>query len=50
MGINDQRLYDYRPRAWTRRSRQAVWTEIAVYQNGKTGWPARVFDAGAGQV
>jgi hypothetical protein len=29
---------------------QAIWAEIAVYQNGQTGWPARVLDPGAGRV
>jgi len=29
--------------------RQAIWAEIAVYPHGKTGRPARVLDADAGQ-
>jgi hypothetical protein len=50
MGINYQRLYDYRLSGVDQALRQAIWTEIAVYQNGQTGWPARVLDPGAGRV
>jgi hypothetical protein len=49
MGINYQRLYDYRLSGVDQALRQAVWAEIAVYLHGKTGWPARVLDAGAGR-
>ena len=49
MGIRDQRLYDYRLSGVDQALRQAVWAEIAVYLHGKTGWPARVLDAGAGR-
>jgi hypothetical protein len=49
MGINYQRLYDYRLSGVDQALRQAVWAEIAAYLHGKTGWPARVLDAGAGR-
>lgn len=40
MGINCQRLYDYRLSGADQALRQAVWAEIAVCLHGKTGWPA----------
>jgi hypothetical protein len=42
MGINYQRLYDY-PLSGVDQALRRPSGEIAVYQNGQAGWPARAF-------
>lgn len=49
MGINYERLYDYRFRDVDQESRQLVWNEIAVHVYKLMGGPDRVLDPGAGR-
>ena len=49
MGIDYQRLYEYRFRDVDQESRQAVWQEIAAYLYGRMGAPAKVLDPAAGR-
>lgn len=49
MGIDYQRLYDYRFRDVDQASRQAVWNEIAEDLYRRMGSPAKVLDAAAGR-
>jgi hypothetical protein len=49
MGIDYQRLYEYRFRDVDQASRQAVWNEIAVYLYRLMGSPAKVLDPAAGR-
>lgn len=49
MGIDYQRLYEYRFRDVDQASRQAVWNEIAAYLYRRMGTPARVLDPAAGR-
>jgi hypothetical protein len=49
MGIDYQRLYEYRFRDVDQASRQAVWHEIAAYIYRRMGAPARVLDPAAGR-
>jgi hypothetical protein len=49
MGIDYQRLYEYRFRDVDQASRQAVWGEIAAYLYQRMGAPAKVLDPAAGR-
>lgn len=49
MGIDYQRLYEYRFRDVDQASRQAVWNEIAAYLYRRMSTPARVLDPAAGR-
>ena len=49
MGIDYQRLYEYRFRDVDQASRQAVWHEIAAYLYGRMGTPTKVLDPAAGR-
>jgi Methyltransferase domain len=49
MGIDYQRLYEYRFRDVDQVSRQAVWHEIAAYLHRRMGEPTRVLDPAAGR-
>jgi hypothetical protein len=49
MGINYERLYDYRLGSIDQPRRQAVWNEIAGYVYRCMRSPARVLDPGAGR-
>jgi len=49
MGIDYQRLYEYRFRGIDQASRQAVWTEIAACLYRRMGEPAKVLDPAAGR-
>src|ERR1700744_4180686 len=49
MGIDYQRLYEYRFRDVDQVSRQAVWREIAAYIYGRMGAPTKVLDPAAGR-
>jgi hypothetical protein len=49
MGIDYQRLYEYRFRDVDQASRQAVWDEIAAYLYRRMGAPAKVLDPAAGR-
>jgi hypothetical protein len=49
VGINYERLYEYRFRDVDQGSRQAVWREIARYLHARMGEPQRVLDPAAGR-
>lgn len=49
VGIDYQRLYEYRFRGIDQASRQAVWNEIAAYLYRRMGAPAKVLDPAAGR-
>jgi Methyltransferase domain len=49
MGIDYQRLYEYRFRGVDQASRQAVWGEIASHIYQRMGAPAKVLDPAAGR-
>jgi Methyltransferase domain len=49
MGIDYQRLYEYRFRDVDQVSRQAVWREIAAYLYRRMGAPEKVLDPAAGR-
>jgi hypothetical protein len=49
MGIDYQRLYEYRFRDVDQASRQAVWGQIASYIYQRMGAPAKVLDPAAGR-
>src|ERR1700677_103184 len=49
MGIDYQRLYEYRFREVDQVSRQAVWAEIAAYVYGRMRAPTKVLDPAAGR-
>jgi hypothetical protein len=49
MGIDYQRLYEYRFRDVDQASRQAVWGEIAAHLYRRMGAPAKVLDPAAGR-
>jgi hypothetical protein len=49
MGIDYQRLYEYRFRNVDQVSRQAVWHEIAAYLYRRMGTPTKVLDPAAGR-
>ena len=49
VGIDYQRLYEYRFRCIDQASRQAVWSEIAAYLYRRMGAPAKVLDPAAGR-
>jgi hypothetical protein len=49
MGIDYQRLYEYRFRGVDQASRQAVWSQIASYVYQRMGTPAKVLDPAAGR-
>ena len=49
MGIDYQRLYEYRFRDIDQGSRQAVWQEIAAYLYGRMGAPTKMLDPAAGR-
>jgi hypothetical protein len=49
MGIDYQRLYEYRFRNVDQTSRQAVWDEIAGHLYRRMGAPAKVLDPAAGR-
>jgi hypothetical protein len=49
MGIDYQRLYEYRFRDVDQGSRQAVWQEIAAYLYRRMHAPAKVLDPAAGR-
>ena len=48
VGLNYERLYEYRFRDVDQASRQAVWQEIARYLYGRMGEPRCVLDPAAG--
>ena len=49
VGLNYERLYEYRFRDVDQASRQAVWQEIARYLYGRMGEPRCVLDPAAGR-
>lgn len=49
MGIDYQRLYEYRFRHVDQRKRQAVWHEISAYLYRRMGTPTKVLDPAAGR-
>jgi hypothetical protein len=49
MGIDYQRLYEYRFRDVDQRSRQAVWHEIAAYLYRRMDTPTKILDPAAGR-
>jgi len=49
VGMNYERLYEYRFRDVDQASRQAVWQEIARYLHGRMGEPRCVLDLAAGR-
>lgn len=49
VGIDYQRLYEYRFRDVDQASRQAVWNEIAAYLYRRMGAPEKVLDPAAGR-
>jgi hypothetical protein len=49
VGINYERLYEYRFRGIDQVSRRAVWDEIASYLHRQMGAPERVLDPAAGR-
>src|SRR4051794_33931149 len=49
MGIDYQRLYEYRFRGVDQGGRQAVWREIAAYLYRRMEAPAKVLDPAAGR-
>lgn len=49
LGINYERLYEYRLGGVDQQRRQAVWNEIATDVYRRMGSPARVLDPGAGR-
>ena len=48
-GIDYRRLYDYRLNGTGQQTRQAVWTEIALYLYQRMGSPECVLDVGVGR-
>ena len=49
VGMNYERMYEYRFRDVDQASRQAVWQEIARYLHGRMGAPRCVLDPAAGR-